>query len=166
MLSRQDEANMNTKALQDIIHPEGVCFGCGPSSGHGLRIKSYWDDKQEFVVAEITPAEYFCGWPGLVYGGYLAMITDCHSGCACIAAHYRAEGREPGSLPVIRCATGKLSLKYIKPTPMGVPLHLKAWVEGAVARKSRVMCRIYAGGELTVEADSIFVRVNPEEFAR
>ena len=43
-----------------------------------------------------------------------------------MAYHYRAEGREPGSLPRIDCVTSTLNLTYLNPTPMGVELLLKA----------------------------------------
>lgn len=53
------------------------------------------------------------------------MVADCHCNWAAMAP-YKAEGREPGSLPKIDCATGQLTLRYRKPTPMGVPLRLRA----------------------------------------
>ena len=45
---------------------------------------------------------------------------------------------------------------------MGVELVLKARVEGEVARKSRVICEVWAGDVLTVVADSTFVRVDTD----
>ena len=93
------------------------------------------------------------------------MLVDCHSNWTAMAHHYRAEGRDAGSAPRIDCVTGKLSLSYLKPTPMGVELTLKAHVEGEAARKTRVICEIWAGDELTVTADSIFVRVDASKLA-
>ena len=83
-----------------------------------------------------------------------------------MAYHYRAEGREAGTLPRIDCVTGTLSVKFIKPTPMGVPLTLKARVEGEVGRKTRVLCEVYAGDVLTALGDSVFVRVDVGHLAR
>jgi hypothetical protein len=151
-------------ALQDICAPEGVCFGCGSANPDGLQIKSYWSDDGNFVVATFHPQEKFTGWKGWVYGGLISCLIDCHSNWATMAFHYRAEGREPGTLPRIKSVTGMLGVKYLKPTPMGVPLHLKAWVEGEVARKSRVLCEVWADDVLTVAGDSVFVRVEmPDE---
>jgi hypothetical protein len=45
---------------------------------------------------------------------------------------------------------------------MGVELFLKAWVEGPLARKSKVVCEIWAGEILTVRADTVFVRADTE----
>ena len=83
-----------------------------------------------------------------------------------MANHYRAEKREPGTLPRIDCVTGSLGVKYIKPTPMGVPLLLKARVEGEVGRKTRVLCEVYANEVLTALGDSIFVKVDIGHLAK
>lgn len=155
-----------TKALQDLIEPEGICYGCGPVNKDGIQIKSFPDSDGIHVNVIITPKEKYCGWPGLVYGGYLAMVIDCHSNYTAMAAHYKAEGREPGSLPKISCATGTLSVKYLKPTPMDVELLFKARVEGEVGRKTRIICEVYANNILTAIGDSIFVRVDTDELAQ
>ncbi|HLT14948.1 MAG TPA: PaaI family thioesterase [Marinobacter sp.] len=155
--------NSVSTALQDMAAPDGVCYGCGSAHPEGLHIKSRWHEDGIHVVCTHTPDPKFHGWPELVYGGLLAMLVDCHSNWTAMAYHYRAEGREPGTLPRIDCVTGKLGLTYLKPTPMGVELTLKARVEGEVGRKSRVICEVWAGDVLTVTADSIFVRVDTEQ---
>lgn len=153
---------METKitALQDLAAPDGICFGCGSQNTHGLKIKSYWDADNVHVIATHLPDAHYTGWPSLVYGGLISCLIDCHSNWTAMANHYRAEGREPDSLPRIDCVTGSLSIKYIKPTPLGTLLTLKARVEGKVERKTRVLCEVYAGDTLTALGDSIFVRVD------
>lgn len=152
-------------SLQDTAAPDGVCFGCGSSNPHGLHLKSFWHEDGVHVMAEHVPEAKYCGWPELVYGGLIAMLVDCHSNWTAMAYHYRAEGREAESLPRINCVTGNLGIKFIKPTLMGVPLTLKAKVEGEVGRKSRVICEVYAGDVLTAVGDSVFVRVDTEQLA-
>ena len=151
---------MNTSSLQELAAPEGICYGCGCVNPHGLRIKSYWDEDGIHVITEHSPEAKYSGWPELVYGGLIAMLVDCHSNWTAMAYHYRSEGRQPGTLPRIECVTGNLGVKFIKPTPMGVRLTLRARVEGEVSRKSRILCEVRAGGELTAVGDSIFVRVD------
>ena len=150
----------SSPSLQDLAHADGICYGCGPAHPSGLHIKSRWHADGVHVVARITPSEEFVGWPGLLYGGLLAMLVDCHSNWTAMAHHYRAEGREPGSLPRIHCVTGHLGLDYLKPTPLGQALTLMARVEGEVARKTRVLCEVHAGEVLVVRGDSVFVRVD------
>ena len=156
---------MHAASLQDITAPEGICYGCGASNPHGLHIKSRWDADGIHLVAEHLPDAQYSGWPDLVYGGLIAMLVDCHSNWTAMAYHYRAEQREPGSLPRIDCVTGNLCIKFIKPTPMGVTLTLRARVEGDMGRKSRVVCEVYAGDVLTAIGDSVFVRVDTGQLA-
>jgi len=155
-----------TLALQDRAAPDGVCYGCGSAHPDGLQIKSFWDSDGVHIVCTHTPDPKFIGWPSLVYGGLIAMLVDCHSNWTAMAYHYRAENREPDTLPRIDCVTGSLGIKYIKPTPMGVLLTLKARVEGEVGRKTRVICEVYAGEILTAVGDSVFVRVDVGHLAQ
>ena len=152
--------NIHHDALQDLAAPDGICFGCGSKNAHGLHIKSYWDTDNLHVITTHMPEPRYTGWPSLVYGGLIGCLIDCHSNWTAMANHYRAEGREAGTLPRIDCVTGSLGVKYLKPTPMGVLLTLKARVEGEVARKTRVLCEVYAGDILTAVGDSVFVRVD------
>lgn len=155
----------DTLSFQELADPHGVCFGCGTANPDGLHIHSYPDEDGVHVVAVVRPDPEYSGWPGLVYGGYLAMVADCHSNWTSIYAHYKAEGRALDSLPRIHCVTGRLSLSYRQPTPLGVPLTLRARVDGAVGRKTRVLCDIIAGGTVTVSAESLFVRVDTGKLA-
>lgn len=158
--------NINKHAFQDLAAPDGVCFGCGSKNSNGLQIKSYWDADNTHVVMTHLPDARYVGWPSLVYGGLISCLIDCHSNWTAMANHYRMEGREVGSQPRIDCVTGTLQVKYLKPTPMGVPLLLKARVEGEVKRATRVICEVYADDVLTVVGDSIFVRVDVGHLAK
>lgn len=151
---------MTQLAIQDLAAPDGVCFGCGGKHPTGLRIKSFPHEDGVRMVCRHTPSPEFTGWPGVAYGGLLAMLVDCHSIWTAIAAHYRAEGREPGGKPAITCVTGSLGLTYLKPTPIDAELTLLARVEGPVGRKTRVLCEIWADGVLTATGDSVLVRVD------
>lgn len=62
------------RAIQDVVNPDGVCFGCGPANAQGLHIKTYPDPDGVHYVATVVPDERYCGWPGLVYG------RPCHGG--------------------------------------------------------------------------------------
>lgn len=155
----------NRLSLQDIVLPTGTCYGCGAANPDGLQIKSYWSEDGQFVVAQFTPRpEHTSGFKNATYGGLIASLIDCHSNWTAIAFSYRAEGREPGSLPMIASVTGSLSIKYLKPTLMDQAIHLKAWVEGEIGRKTRVLCELGDGKTVTATGDSVFVRIDPELF--
>jgi hypothetical protein len=161
------EITMTDKlSLQDLAAPDGVCFGCGSKNAEGLQIKSYWADDNQAVVMTHKPHQRYVGWPSLVYGGIISCLIDCHSNWTVMANHYRAEGREVGTQPRIDCVTGSLSVKFIKPTPMDVALTLKAYIDGEVGKKTRVVCEVYAGEILTALGESIFVRVDVGHLAK
>lgn len=153
-------------AFQDLCAPESMCFGCGSKNPNGLQMKSYWDKDNIHVVLRYTPDERYIGWPSLVYGGILGCLVDCHSNWTAMAYHYRAEQREMGTQPRIDCVTGSLGVKFLRPTPIGVPLTLKACVEGEVGRKTRVLCEVYAGEKLTAIGDSVLVRADVGHLAK
>ncbi len=152
-------------ALQDRCLPEGMCYGCGSANPEGLHIKSYWSADGRAVVAQFTPEpKYSSGFKNAIYGGLIASLIDCHSNWTAMAFGYQAEGRDPGTLPLIVSVTGKLCVEYRQPTPMDQTLHLRAWVEGEVGRKTRVICELGTADQVTAVGDSVFVRVDPVRF--
>ena len=148
-------------ALQDLCLPEGMCYGCGSANPDGLHLKSYWSDDGQYVVAAFDPLpKYTSGFKNAVYGGLIASLIDCHSNWTAMAFGYKAEGREPGTLPLIASVTGSLCVQYLKPTPLDRTIHLRAWVEGEVGRKTRVLCELGTEDTVTAKGDSVFVRVD------
>lgn len=63
-------------------------------------------------------------------------------------------------------AAQKIRMVCRKPTPTGVPLTLKARVDGEVGRKTHVLCEVYAGNILTALGKSILVRVDIGHLAK
>ncbi len=72
------------KALQDQYAPRSICFGCGPANAKGLRIKSFVDG--DTLVADFTPEPYHHAFPGMLNGGIIGALLDCHSNWA--ACHH------------------------------------------------------------------------------
>jgi len=147
------------KALQDCF-PQGTCYGCGPDNPDGLHIKSYWSEEGRFVVATYhASSKYNAGFPNTMYGGMVASLIDCHSIWTAMAFAWRAEDKVLEGLPGIACVTGKLTVNYLKPTPLDQPVHLKAWVEGEIGRKIRVLCELGPAGEITATGDLLAVQI-------
>ncbi len=152
-------------ALQDLCFPNGTCYGCGPANPDGLHIKSYWSEDGKYVVCQFEPYKRFSsGFKNALYGGLIASLIDCHSNWTAMAFGYKAEGRDPGTQPLLASVTGQLSVKYLKPTPMDQTIHLRAWVEGEVGRKTRVVCELGSEDVVTALGDSVFVRIDPALF--
>ena len=116
---------MTPKSFQDYYSEQTAhCYGCGRLNEHGLHIQSYWDGDD--AVCTFTPRAYHTAIPGYVYGGLVASLIDCHSTGTAAAAMYRHEGRAMDTEPAFRFVTASLHVDYLKPTPMGVPLVVRA----------------------------------------
>ncbi len=152
---------MNKKPFQDT-YPDDLshCYGCGRLNKSGLQLKSYWDDGES--VATFQPRAYHIGVPGFVYGGLLASIMDCHCTATAAAASYRAEGREPGTEPVLRFVTASLQVDYLRPTPLGPPLEIRGRVTELKGRKVVVQATVSAEGEVCVRGEVVAVRIPKE----
>jgi hypothetical protein len=149
-------------AIEDACLPDGTCFGCGPVNLVGVRLKCHWSDDGQHVVARVEPdARFTSGFEGVMYGGAVASLIDCHSNWTALAFRYRAEGREPGTEPLIVSATGTLWVRYLRPTPLDRPVDLRAWVEGEPGGKTRVLCEVSADSAVTAHGDSVFIDVDP-----
>jgi acyl-coenzyme A thioesterase PaaI-like protein len=149
---------MAEKAFQDY-YPEhhSHCYGCGRLNTHGLQIKSYWDGDD--AVCRFTPESYHTAIPGYVYGGLIASLIDCHSTGTAAAAAYRAESRPMDSDPPLRFVTASLHVDYVKPTPMGGPLEVRARATEIKGRKVVVSSELIAGGQICARGEVVAVQV-------
>ncbi len=154
---------MTEKAFQDYYPDQtSYCYGCGRLNEHGLHIKSYWDGEES--VCRFEPRPYHTAIPGYVYGGLIASLIDCHSTGTAAAAAYRAEGRAMDTMPAFRYVTASLRVDYIKPTPIGVPLEVRARVKEIRGRKVVVAATLYANQEACAQGEVVAVQM-PEHFA-
>lgn len=147
--------------IQSHYPPEHtLCFGCGPANPAGLHIQTHWDGKQG--ICRFTPKPEHMAYDGVVYGGLIACLMDCHSIATAIAAAYQAEGRSLESLPRINMVTGNLNVTYKAPTPIDGELLLTARVREAGPKKTLVECELTAGGQVTAVGKVLGVRFEPK----
>ena len=154
---------MPDKAFQDY-YPDSLsyCYGCGRLNEQGLQIKSYWDGEE--AVCIFQPRPYHIAVPGYVYGGLLASLIDCHSTGTAAAAAYRAEGREMDTPPPLRFLTASLRVDYLKPTPLGVPLEVRAWVKEIKGRKVVMEAWLSAQGQVCARGEVVAIQAPPQLF--
>ena len=154
---------MIENAFQDYYPDQmSYCYGCGRLNEHGHQIKSYWDGEETVCIFE--PKPYHIAVPGYVYGGLLASLVDCHGTGSASAAAYRAVGRATESQPPLRFLTASLHVEYHKPTPLGVPLEVRARIKSVKGRKVVVEETISANGVVTVRGEVVAVQVPEEMF--
>ena len=152
---------VNQKAFQDY-YPEELshCYGCGRLNEDGLKIKSYWDGEE--TVAVFEPRPYHIGILGYVYGGLIASLIDCHCIGTASAAAFRAEGRDLETNLPLRFVTASLHVDFLRPTPLGVPLEVRATVREIKDRKVVVSATVSAKKRLCARGEVIAVQM-PEQ---
>ena len=89
----------------------------------------------------------------------LRASIDCHSVGTALSNYYKLEGRDVGEAPEIWCVTGRLTVKYLAPTPIDKEIEVRSTIEEVGERKTRVKSRVYSGGIQTAEGEVIAIRV-------
>jgi len=148
---------MDEKSFQDY-YPDNMahCYGCGRLNEFGLQIKSYWDGDE--TVCIFQPRPYHIAIPGYVYGGLIASLIDCHSTGSAAAAAYQAAGRSMDSEPAYRFVTASLHVDYLKPTPLGMPLEVRARIKEIKGRKVVIESSLSASGLVTARGEVVTVQ--------
>ena len=150
--------------LQDLYPDDFAhCCGCGRLNSHGLHVKSEWIDGEG--VARFQPAPYHMALPGFVYGGLLASLVDCHAMATAAAASMVGAGAVPGVDQTPRFVTASLTVDFLRPTPLGPVLVLRARPSGVGDRKVIVDVSVFAdevqcarGKVIAVRAPATMVR--------
>jgi acyl-coenzyme A thioesterase PaaI-like protein len=146
---------MPEESIQDSYPDEySHCYGCGRLNEHGLRIRSHWDGDE--CVAVYTPSRQHIGIPGFVYGGLIASLVDCH-GVATAYAAARAQDGDADEAP--RFVTAALHVDFLRPTPAGVPLSIRASVREIKGRKVVVGLKVIADGNECARGEVVAVRI-------
>ena len=91
--------------------------------------------------------------------GLIASLIDCHATGTASAAAYRAQGRDMGSEPALRFLTASLQVDYLRPTPLGVPLEIRARVDEVKGRKITVTVTVSANGDVCARGRVVAVQM-------
>ena len=148
--------------IQDQWPEEGTfCWGCGKNTEHGLQLKSYWEHDETVAVWE--PKEHHLAFPGILNGGIIATLIDCHgTGTANAAAHKASDDSDQHFMYV----TSAISVKYLKPTPLNKPVTLRARVTEMGEKKIKVSCDLYSGDVKCATGEVFTVRVDQRLFLK
>ena len=141
------------KSLQETYAPNNQCYGCGPANAQGLRIRSF--DEGDELVCDWTPQAHHLAFDGVVNGGIIGSILDCHSNWT--AAVHLMKKNGLSELPPTVTADFHVTLK--RPTPMGTPLHLRAHVVESTEDRAVVEASVEANGKVTATCRGTFVAV-------
>jgi acyl-coenzyme A thioesterase PaaI-like protein len=149
---------VQSPAIQDYYPDDFAhCYGCGRLNRHGLQLKTRWEGDE--TVARFAPRPHDTALPGFVYGGLIASLLDCHAMGTAAAAAERAAGRDIGDAPAPRFVTAALRVDYLKPTPLGPELEIRARARDVGERKVVVDATVAVGGVVTARAEVVAVRL-------
>lgn len=146
------------KGLQEQYAPHSTCFGCGPANELGLRIQSKPENGVgPEVVAEWHPAKHHEAFPGMLNGGIIGALLDCHSNWT--AAWHLMKA---GSLSQPPCTvTAEYAIQLKRPTPTSGPVQLRARVVDSQADRATIEATLTAGGKVCATCRGVFVAVKP-----
>jgi acyl-coenzyme A thioesterase PaaI-like protein len=142
-----------TDALQDRYAPHNECFGCGPANPRGLRLKSRVEG--DAVVAEWTPEPHHKAFEGVLNGGIVGALLDCHSNWTAAWTLMRERGAESPPCTV----TAEFHVKLRAPTPLGGPLKLTARPAQVEGDRVVIEAEMTSAGKVTATCRGVFVAV-------
>lgn len=143
------------KALQETYAPHSSCFGCGPANAKGLRIRSIPDGDE--IVADWKPEPHHEAFPGVLNGGIIGALLDCHSNWTAAYALMRQAGETHPPCTV----TADYAVKLLRPTPTSGTIHLVASAREVQADRAVIEARLEAGGKICATCVGTFVAVKP-----
>lgn len=141
-----------SESLQERYAPNNRCFGCGPANDKGLRIKSRVEGGE--VVCDFVPEEHHQAFGGVLNGGIIGTLLDCHSNWTAAYHLMRARGLDAPPCTV----TSDFHVKLKRPTPLA-PVRVRAQVVEALEDRVVVEATLEAGGRVTATCRGTFVAV-------
>ncbi|MGK5087735.1 PaaI family thioesterase [Bdellovibrionota bacterium FG-2] len=143
------------KGLQQTYAPHSTCFGCGPANAKGLRISSYPENDE--VVATWKPEAHHEAFPGMLNGGIIGSLLDCHSNWTAAYHLMKKAGLDTPPCTV----TAEYAIKLLRPTPSQETVRLSAKVIESREDRATVEATLTAGGKVCATCRGIFVAVKP-----
>ncbi len=145
---------MPDQSLQERYAPRNACFGCGPATAQGLRIRSFPAEGDE-VVADWQPERHHEAFEGMLSGGITGTLLDCHSNWTAAVHQMRRAGADapPCTVPA------DFHVKLLRPTPTAAPVHLSARVVESTDDRAVVEATLAAAGKVRATCRGTFVAV-------
>ncbi|HEX8130737.1 MAG TPA: PaaI family thioesterase [Pyrinomonadaceae bacterium] len=143
-------------SLQERYAPRSACYGCGPANEQGLRIRSFARGDDE-AICEWQPQKHHEAFPGMLNGGIIGSLIDCHANWMAAWHLMRRAGAESPPCTV----TADYSVKLLRPTPIDAPVALTARVVEAKEDRAVVEVELAAGGKVCATGRGTFIAVKP-----
>lgn len=120
------------------------CFICGPANPIGLRARPTCDGTSGRAwLTVVIPADYQ-GWAGMAHGGIVAALLDEVSAYAAMSISRQI-------------VTGELTVRYLKPVPVGREICAEAQVCEHARRSIKVEAILTCDGESLARSEAKMV---------
>ncbi len=146
---------MTGPSLQERYAPTHTCFGCGPANPQGLHIRSFADGDR--VIAEWRPEPHHEAFAGVLNGGIVGTLFDCHSNWT---AAWHLMTRDKLDHPP-STVTSDFHVKLLRPTPSTDVVRLVARVAESKDNRVVVEAELFGGGKVCATCRGTFVAVKP-----
>src|SRR5437764_14272584 len=101
-------SEQDSLSLQERYALKNACWGCGPANPDGLHIRSF--PKNDEVVAEWKPEKKYEAFPGVLNGGVIGTLLDCHCNWTAAFALMNRSGADHAPCTV----TAEYALKLLR----------------------------------------------------
>lgn len=143
-------------SLQEHYSPTSICFGCGPANQDGLHIRSF-PTGDGTVVGEWIADPKFQAFEGMLYGGLIGCLMDCH--CNWTASYHLMNQNKLDRPPCT--VTAKYAVKFLRPTPIKNTIRLVGRIAESKEDRATVNGELFSGEELCATFEGTFVAVKP-----
>jgi len=106
-------------------------------------------------VADWTPGPNHHAFPGVMNGGIIGTLLDCHCNWTAVHALMMERGLER---PVVT-VTAEYSIRLRRPTPTDRPVHLEARATEIDGDRVRVEATLSSDGVVTATCEGLFIAV-------
>ena len=146
---------MTNKSIQETFAPNLACFGCGPANPKGLHVRSFPDGDE--VVAEWEPKQEYEAFPGVLNGGIIGTLLDCHCNWAATWHLMKKTGSDKPPCSV----TADYAITLRRPTPSDGTIKLRARVVESAEDRAVVEGELLAHDKVCATCRGTFVAVKP-----
>lgn len=135
--------------MADMMEDDGFCFACGQNNPIGLKLR--FVEIAGRYVAKCVMDKNYQSFNGVLHGGIITTLLDEAMG------GYLFHLKQPAY-------TGKLEVRYRRPTPTGEQLTVSGWIAGRKRNVVEMRSEIaLSDGTITAEATAKMVVMEKAE---
>ena len=135
--------------MADMMEDDGFCFACGQNNPIGLKLK--FVEIAGRYVAKCVMDKNYQSFNGVLHGGIITTLLDEAMG------GYLFHLKQPAY-------TGKLEVRYRRPSPTGEQLTVSGWIAGRKRNVVEMRSEIaLSDGTITAEATAKMVVMEKAE---